>query len=189
MMKLNSIVNTLGDSCRADEDLNIGQLVDSIENDIFGVLLFIPALIIMLPVSIIPGVSALCAMLVLLSALHILLGKKELWLPARLRSISVDGVKLSATLDKYSRVMDRLDRMTSERWSFMTGGVALKLASIAGILLAAVTIIFGFIPWIDMALMFPVVFFGIAICTGDGLLAFVGWSVLAASAGIYQYFF
>ena len=70
----------------------------------------------------------------------------------------------------------------------MTGGFAGKLASVTVIILASATIILGFIPLVDIALMLPIVFFGLGSYTRDGLITGIGWLVLIMSAGGVGFF-
>lgn len=186
-MRLKKTISSIEGCCQS-KHTNLGKVADSIETRSFGILLLLPALIIILPVSLIPGFSPLCAAVVLFAGLHIFFGRKELWLPKRIRGISFNGNKLTHILEKMKGVTKKLDRFSKPRFIFMTDGFAGKLASATCIILASATIFLGFIPLVDIALMTPVVFFGLGSYTHDGLITGIGWIVLGISTGIVGFF-
>ena len=105
-------------------------------------------------------------------------------LPRQIRDIKVSGSTLARLMEKMDRWAAGLDRLTRPRMAFMTCGLARKIASGTGIILAIATIVFGFVPLMDVALMMPIVFFGLGICTGDGLVTSIGWLVLSGCLGV-----
>jgi hypothetical protein len=179
---LKETINNIGDSCEGHR-VTLGAMADSIEMRDFGLLLVVPALIVLLPVSIIPGISSLCAAITLFAGFHILFGREVLWLPERARNISFNGSRVTRALGKMGPVAKKMDRLSRPRFSFMTTGFAAKLVSAIVIILAGATIFLGFIPFIDMAFMLPVVFFGLGSYTQDGLITGIGWLVLVLSIG------
>jgi len=182
-MKLKKTITSLQNNCQ-NSKISIGGIVDCIDEEAFGVLLLLPALIVLLPISIIPGVSSLCALVVMFTAFHIFSGRARLWLPQRIRNISFSGQSLSHVLTTMNDLAKKADRISRPRLLFLTRGFAGRLASAAGILLAAATLLLGFIPLIDMVLMAPIVFFGLGSCTGDGLITGLGWLILGAGLGL-----
>lgn len=177
---LKETINNISYSC-AGHRVTLGAMADAIEMRDFGILLVIPALIILLPISIIPGISSLSAAVTLFAGIHILFGREVLWLPQRVRRISFNGNKVTRILGKMRPVAKKMDRLSKQRLSFMTTGFAEKLVSGIVIILASATIFLGFIPFIDMAFMLPVVFFGLGSYTQDGLITGIGWLILGIS--------
>lgn len=184
---LKETLSNISHSCEGNH-VNIGEVADSIEAPAFGILLLLPALIVILPISIIPGVSSLCAAVAVFTGCHILFGREALWLPERIRNIYFNGDRMALVLGKMNTVAKKMDRFSKPRFTFMTNGFAGKLASATVIILASATIILGFIPLVDIALMLPIVFFGLGSYTRDGLITGIGWLVLAMSAGGVGFF-
>lgn len=187
MTALKETISNISHSCEGNH-VNVGDVADSIEAPAFGILLLLPALIVILPISIIPGVSSLCAAVAVFTACHILFGREVLWLPEKIRNIYFNGDRMTLILRKMNGVAKKLDRFSKPRFTFMTGGVAGKLVSAAVVILASATIILGFIPLVDIFLMLPIVFFGLGSYTRDGLITGIGWIVLAMSAGSVGFF-
>jgi hypothetical protein len=184
---LKETLSNISHSCEGSH-VNLGEVADSIEAPAFGILLLLPALIVILPISIIPGVSSLCAAVAVFTGCHILFGREALWLPERIRNIYFNGNRMTLVLGKMNTVAKKMDRFSKPRFTFMTNGFAGKLASATVIILASATIVLGFIPLVDIALMLPIVFFGLGSYTRDGLITGIGWLVLAMSAGGVGFF-
>jgi hypothetical protein len=174
-------------AAQGENGISLGTIVDAAGRDAVGLLLSLPALIILLPVSVVPGVSPLCALLVLFSALHEVAGLRALWLPERVRAIRFDQSRLTRPLASLTAWMGRIDRLTRPRLPFFLTGRARLLAATAITVLAAGTIVLSFVPLADMALTLPMLCFGLAIRTGDGLFAAGGWGLLVSLCGAFAY--
>jgi hypothetical protein len=158
--------------------VRLGHMVDLAEEGAAGLLLFFPSLIILLPLSIIPGLSTACAVLLLFVAAQSFLGMDTLWLPQRLRNLSIRGARLFHVLQKLEKPARRIDRLSKPRLDFLTRGIAARLAALVSCFLSIITIFIGFLPFIDVLLMLPVVLFSLGMSTGDGVAAALGWVVL-----------
>jgi hypothetical protein len=187
-MRVNEMFSVMGNSCRRGSKVYVGQLVDEIDTEIFGVLMFIPALICILPFSIVPGVSSFCSVIILVSALHLFLGRKKLWLPEWVRNASISSCRMTKILEKLGNIDQKIDRLSFPRCGFFMNRIAQKLTACAGVILSSMAIVLGFIPLIDTLLMIPVALFGIGICTRDGAAVCMGWGVLGASSALLTAF-
>lgn len=163
--------------------ISLGAIIDALGPLSGGMMLTLPALVIILPVSMIPGVSPLCALLALLAAFHIFFGRDEMWLPQRIREIPLSKTWAERLIDSASRLSAKADRFSRPRLAFLATGLPRQLAIAAAVLLCLASLVFGFLPLVDTLLMAPVLFFGLGIRAGDGLLVFAGWMLLAATAG------
>lgn len=178
MATLKKIIRNIGESCPENKVMTVGKIVDSVDEGLFGIMLLIPSLIVVLPITFIPGISQICAAVVFLAAIHIFLGRQKLWLPVRVRNIRVCSRHIMPALCKMHHYAQKIDKLTKPRFSFFMNGIAQKIFAVTGIILAMTVIFFGFIPFISSACMGPVFFFALGICTGDGLLAGIGWAAL-----------
>lgn len=181
--KINDFIQRMESEC-LHHRVKLGQVVDLAEEDVAGILLFLPALIIFLPLSFIPGLSTVCAVLLLFVAAQTFLGRETLWLPKKLRNLSINGSKLFYVLEKLEKTAGKIDRLSKPRFDFLTRGLWAKLAALAACFLALITIFIGFLPFIDILLMLPVVLLSLGMSTGDGFAAALGWIVLACYACI-----
>lgn len=187
-MRVNEMFSVMGDSCRRGNKVYVGELVDEIDTEIFGVMMFLPALICILPFSVVPGVSSFCAIIVLVSAVHLFLGRQKLWLPEWVRNMSISSCRMSLILARLGSIDQKIDRISFPRYEIFTNRISQKLAACAGIVLSSIAIVLGFIPLIDTLLMIPVALFGIGICTRDGVAVGMGWGVLGVSLALLTAF-
>lgn len=174
----------LGKDMEQEDAVSLGAIVDALGPRSGGLMLALPALVIILPVSLIPGLSSLCALLALFAAFHIFRGHDDLWLPQRIRDISLSEKKAERIIDGAGRLAEKIDAFSRPRLEFLTKGLARQLAIAAAVILCLATLIFGFIPLLDIMLMAPVIFFGLGIRAGDGLLICAGWTLLATAGGV-----
>jgi hypothetical protein len=185
-MPLKEVIGNIRSNCQYNR-ISIGHLIDSAEERIFGILLLFASLAIILPISMVPGISPLCALTILISAYHIFFERRRLWLPDRIRNMTVCGKKTARILIKMQRFAQTADKFCRPRLEFMTEGLGRKLISGTGMILAIITLFFGFIPLMCIPLMTPIVFFGLGICMKDGLMTGIGWILLSASTGSLFY--
>ncbi len=125
---------------KAGEDrqpVTIGQMLEAAGQRSFGVILLIPGLLVLSPLSGIPGLPSVFAVMVVLIAGQLLIGRQHFWLPQWLlkRSASRDKFnKALAFLHKIARVVDRLLR---RRLTFLNSGIAVRLNAVLCILIAS----------------------------------------------------
>lgn len=170
---------------RSDSDaqkVTVGELVSTFEQREFGPLLIVPALLTLLPTGAIPGVPAVCGLLIILFALPVLIGARQPWLPQRLKEVSIRRDKLHRAVDKAIPYARKVDRLIKPRWSFLTGSGALRLMAALSILLALAMITLGFIPFAVALPSAALVMIGLALSSDDGLVMALGLA-LALIAG------
>jgi hypothetical protein len=182
-MQLKEIIHGVKSKC-CGAQISVGSMVDSFQQDIFGVLLLIASSLIVLPITFIPGISFVCSVIVLWTAFHVLTGRQELWLPQRIRDIHLSSRKVSWLLEKLHSMVQKSEGLFKPRLRFLTAGLAEKLSAGIGMVLAAVTILLGFVPLLNILLMTPIMFFALGACTGDGLMTCIGWTVIALCVGV-----
>lgn len=139
-----------------------------------AVLLLLPALILVTPLSGIPGLSSLGGLVILLVALQILLGRRAIWLPGFIlrRRLSVD--RLRWALDKLARPAAFIDRKARTRaaWAvqFPLRHLALMLCMLCGMLMPALELI----PFSATTLAMVVTILASALLVRDGVLLMLG---------------
>ncbi|MGY6549134.1 MAG: exopolysaccharide biosynthesis protein [Roseinatronobacter sp.] len=138
------------------------------------VFLLLPALILVTPISGIPGLSSLGGLVILLVALQILLGRRAIWLPGFIlrRRLSVD--RLRWALDKLARPAAFIDRKARTRaaWAvqFPLWHLALMLCMLCGMLMPALELI----PFSATTLAMVVTILASALLVRDGVLLMLG---------------
>src|SRR5690606_39198204 len=104
------------------------------------------------------------------------------WLPQWLLKRSVPSKKLKKTADKWLRRPARaIDRVLQKRLQFFTNDPGAKAIAVASVLLALATPVAEFIPFSANGIGLAIAIFGLALIAHDGLIALLGWAVMAAT--------
>lgn len=183
-MSVATLIDDVENGCPDREHINLGHVIDALKENAIAALILLPALVAMCPASLIPGLTAVCALLVILASLHTVFGRATLWMPQRLRRIQFNRRKFLHSLARVRLWTRHLDSFCKQRWEFMTRGIAEKAATLVGAGLGVSSFALSLVPFVDMILMFPVVLFGLGLCTRDGLLVSLGWGFTAVMVSL-----
>src|SRR5690606_6779529 len=88
---LTNLIDKVDEHARAGDGISIGLIQEIVGPRAAGPLLLIPALIVISPLSIIPGIPTLTGIHTVLVAGQIALGRKTMWLPRWLTQRSIPG--------------------------------------------------------------------------------------------------
>ena len=106
-------------SVSQEESVSVGDVVESAGDQGILPVILVPALVAVTPLSGIPGLSGACGVLIAILSFELIAGFSTLYLPKRLKALSVDGAKMRAALEKISPVTRWLDGHTSRRAAFL----------------------------------------------------------------------
>lgn len=146
-------------------------------------MLLLLALLIILPVGAVPGVSAFCSIVIFLIAVQALLGVQEIWFPQKLRNMRLPPALLQKIMLGTHKSAALLERISRPRMAFMTKNVFRVCAILFMLLLALATLAAGFVPFAPTILMLPVVLLGIGLSGSDGLMTLFGFASSGAALG------
>jgi hypothetical protein len=152
-----------------------------------GILLL--AAIELLPfVSAIPGLFIVTASGIMLLAVQLLFGRQTPWLPAWFLNFSISRERL-VKLDEVARPWAKwLDGLVKPRLEFFVAPPFLQAIAIACVALAISFFPLSPIPAAEKVPAFPIALFALAISARDGLMAILGFVLLAVSLGLLVYF-
>jgi hypothetical protein len=137
---------------------------------LIGILTFFP------PIGAVPGVPIILALITILYAVQFLVGRPQVWLPNRIRKISIERDKIGRAQSKLEPFLRRVDHLFKERLTFFTGDSAARLATAAVILHALLMIPLEFVSLVAIPGA-ALLFFGVALVARDGLMMLLGWLV------------
>ncbi|MBS3805692.1 MAG: exopolysaccharide biosynthesis protein [Oleiphilaceae bacterium] len=191
--------------CEPQQPANLDQMLDRLEEaerfggthttmeDIvskvgrrsFGPLLLVPGLITLMPViGDIPGVPTLMALLVLIVAGQLLVGRDYFWLPNTILKRSVPHDKLEKAV-KWSRRPARfMDRFLKPRLVSFTRGPGVHVIALVCILIALVMPPMEVVPFTANGAGLALTLFGLSLMAKDGLLALIGLILTAVTFGL-----
>jgi len=183
MQNLTSILDDLTND-HEDEQTSLGSVIADFENRGFGPLLLVPAIIVLLPiVGAIPGVPAICALLIILIASQMLFGRQHPWIPGFLSKRKIEQKKVDSAVDAARPWAKRIDKVFSQRLEFLTGDIASRIVAIVAIFLAIVMIPLEAVPFAAAIPAASIALLALSLSAKDGLLTAIG--LLSTAGTIY----
>ncbi|UTF59214.1 exopolysaccharide biosynthesis protein [Gilvimarinus sp. DA14] len=184
MENLTATIEQIEDAERG-EKIHVGKVMEAFSSRGFGPLLLLPSLITFLPTGGIPGVPAVCGVLIILIAVQLLLGRSRPWIPSRLEKLGVDRERFVKLLDKSKRFTQKIDKVIRPRYQFLSEPLAIRCEAVLIIALAASLIPLGPIPFAAAIPSGILVLISLGIVSRDGLLIMVGMALSAIAAILF----
>lgn len=169
------------------DHISIGDIVESLNNRGFGTLLIAPALIIVMPTGIIPGVPTVCALLIILVAAQIVMGRHYPWIPKALKEKSFDRKKYKDAVKKCRPITLWVDGFFHERLTFLTKESAQRVIALLCVILALCIIPLELVPFAASLPGLTILIFGLSLSVRDGLLASIGFFVMTITCFVIPY--
>ncbi|MDT0619727.1 exopolysaccharide biosynthesis protein [Salinisphaera sp. P385] len=176
---LTGLLSRMRDNFDGDH-FTIQEMIEAIEDRGFGPLLLAPALFVMPPIGVIPGVPTLMALVIVLLAGQLALGQRHPWLPRRLREITIERKKFDLAYDRIVPVTRRIDRFLHPRLSRLTQPPAPRLIAVACLLLALCMIPLELVPFAAVVPAAAIALLALALSVRDGWLILLAAAIVAA---------
>jgi hypothetical protein len=178
------ILDRLEDLAGEEDKVSLGDVIEALGNRSQGPFLLVPALMEISPLGGIPGVPTAIAVVIVLIAVQILLGRKHLWLPKFLSNRALSSEKVCKATAKLRGVAGFMDRWFHGRLPALTKGPFVRVAAAACILLACTVPPLELLPFATTAPMAAIAAFGLALLVRDGLLMIVAMALSLAAVGV-----
>lgn len=163
--------------------VSVGEVIETLDEK--GVLpaILIPALIAATPLSGIPGVSAVCGLLIALLSFELIAGFRRLMLPKTLKSRSMDAARLRTAIQRIEPVLAWLDRHSENRLSFLFHRPFIWLPQVLCLVSGMAMPFLEFIPFSGSIAAIGVCLLVIAMLTEDGLFFII--ALLPYAVAVY----
>ncbi len=180
MTHIRSLSELLSDYCETLRTQNlegnlrvkIDDILDAFHERGFGMILFIFALPMALPLPVPPGINILLASPLILLTAQQALGLKEIWLPQKIRQKSLSARSLIKMFDKAIPFVQKIELLAKPRLGFLTQGLTSNLIGLAGLIMALTICIplplTNTVPSLGIACM------AVGVLIRDGLAVLVG---------------
>ncbi|KPB02902.1 exopolysaccharide biosynthesis protein [Ahrensia marina] len=117
---LSKIVDKIRSGCKGtDAKVQVSDLLSTIGDKSMLPAILVPALIVATPLSGVPGVSVVGGLLIALFSFELVFNFRRVYLPAKLRSQSIDVNKLDSAMKKIAPVIKWIDRHSRSRLRFL----------------------------------------------------------------------
>ena len=181
---LEHVLDELDGACADGGCVRVGDLVEAFGRRGYGAFLLFPAMLEISPLGGIPGVPTVLALVVILFAVQILVGRTHMWLPGFLRERELPAGKLDEAIAKAKPLAVRLDRWFHGRLSTLAGRAAGRVAAVLCVLLACTVPPLEIVPFASTAPMGAIGLFGIALLVHDGLVMLAGFALSGVALGV-----
>lgn len=178
---LTDVVERITRAGNGDETVTIGEILESVGQSSFGPMLLVPGLVVLSPLSGIPGLPTLGGIVVLLIAGQLLMGRRCFWLPELIRRRSVSRERMARAGGFLMPVARFMDRLVKPRLTFLTRkpfdyGIAIACVLIALVMPPLEAILFA-----NSLAAAAISAYGLGLVASDGFLVLLAFALTAAS--------
>jgi hypothetical protein len=156
--------------------LTVGQIVRAMDPAVQPVLLLLPALILVTPLSGIPGLSSLGGLTIALVALQMLLGRADIWLPDFVLRRQLSAERLKWSLDRLDRLAAFIDKRSIARAGWLLAFPGRQLALTTCMMCGLAMPFLELVPFSATTLAVVVSILASALLVRDGALVAIGLS-------------
>jgi len=172
------VIEMLGS--REGERLHLGEMVEAFGDRAFGAVMFLFAIVNLLPWP--PGGTTLTGAPLLFLSIELAWGRESLWLPGWLERASVSRKTFQNLSRRFMKPIRLSERLSRPRLRFLTGPHGQGLIGLACLFLSLVLVlpIWGgnLVPAIAIGL------FALGVMQRDGIVVLLGWTITGLSVGI-----
>ena len=177
---LESLLQCLERAGEPDEPVSVESMLQATDQRGFGALLLVPGLLVLSPLSGIPGLPSVFAVMVALIAVQLLIGRRHFWLPQWLIKRSVSRSKYDKALRFLHRLSRYVDRVLRRRLTFLThGALAVRANALLCLLLALTMPPLEIIPFGNSTAGAALTLLGLGLMARDGVMVLLSYAFLA----------
>ncbi|MEW5250496.1 exopolysaccharide biosynthesis protein [Microbulbifer sp. 2201CG32-9] len=151
--------------------VSLALVVRAVGRRSFAPLLLLVGIILFSPLSGIPGIPTLMAVLVTLVAVQMLLGRDHFWLPQWLLRRSLSKQKMLRALGWLQKPAGFIDRWLRPRLQFLTGRAGTNVIALICMIIALALPVMELVPLSATIAGIALTTFGLALVAHDGLVA------------------
>jgi len=185
--RINDILNDVKSAVTKDNN-TIGLLMDVMHERGFGILIFLFALPMAIPLPVPPGINLLFSVPLLFLTFQQIYGARKPWLPKSIRNKTYNPQKMHQLIVKAEPWMDKLSYIIRPRLGWMTRNGVSYLIGVFGFLFALCVSIP--IPMTNTVPSFAIMIMALGVLMRDGLAILFGmflgcaWITLLATIGV-----
>lgn len=167
---VSDILDRLRDCGQRQDRVSIKAAVGALRYRSYGPFLLLPALLGISPLGAIPGVPTALALITLLFAVQIVLGRDHIWMPDFVQDRTLRGDRLEGAVAKLRPVGRWLDRYFHVRMRNLTTDPFIRTAAAICVVLALPMPFLELVPFGAVFPLIAIAAFGLAMTLHDGLL-------------------
>lgn len=166
------------------ERVSVGAMLDAVGRRSFGPILLFCGLIPASPLSGIPGLPTVTAILVFTVIIQLLTGHHHFWLPEWLLRRKIPTKRFIKALDFLRKPARWIDRFIHPRLEMLTTGMAVYAVAVACAIIALLMPPLELVPFANTTTGIALSIFGLALISHDGFLVLLGYGFFFATLGL-----
>ncbi|WP_045221866.1 exopolysaccharide biosynthesis protein [Desulfonatronum thioautotrophicum] len=183
-VNLEQLLDRIDTAACSLERVSVETILEAVGSRSFGPLLLLAGLILVSPLSGIPGTATSMAVIVLLCAVQLVLGRSHFWLPSWLLQRSVPHNKLKRALVFVRPHARAIDGWLRPRLTFLVHRTGTYFIALACIVIALGLPAMELVPFSASSAGGALTVFGLALVFRDGLLALLAFAIAVATSGL-----
>ena len=174
---MRQLLDRIESGAQGREFVSIGEMMDFVGRRSFGPMVLLVGIILVTPLSGVPGIPTIMGLLTLLTLGQILLGRNRFWLPGWIVKRKVSRQKLLKGLRWLRPMAARIDSLLRRRLTLLVDGPGLYLMAVGCMVIAIVMPATEVVPFSASIAGLALVAFGLAMVARDGVVALFAWAV------------
>lgn len=162
---------------KGERKVSVADVLDEFGRRSFGPLLLLAGLLGMTPVSAMPGAPSTIALVVLLLAGQIVLGRRSPWLPRAILKLRIKCEHLHRTVEVAKRPARFVDNFVRPRLTFLTGPGVDRLVAAVCVLIALTVPPLEFLPLVAIVPSAAIAAFGLGLVARDGAVLLAAFAL------------
>ncbi|MDR5898641.1 exopolysaccharide biosynthesis protein [Halomonas vilamensis] len=179
---LSQLIVMLEHMGRVSSRVSVEDILNTVGRRSFGPMLLVAGLITLAPlIGDIPGMPTLMAAVVLLTAVQLLVGRKQFWLPQWLLRRHIARTKFDRSLPYLKKPARWIDRWLRIRLPWLTDFWGNRLTALTALIVALAMPPMEFIPFSANGAGLALSLLGLGLVARDGLAVLLGIGITAAT--------
>ena len=187
LTNLEQLLDRVGKASYDSDRVSLGTIVEVVGSRSFGPLLLVPGVVLLSPLSGIPGMPTTMSVLVLLISVQLLFRRKHFWLPRWLLKRSIARDKLDKALKWLRPPAHFIDRLLRPRLTVFTHGAGIYVIAIVCVIIASGMPVMELVPFSAHVVGVVLTAFGLSLIAHDGLLALLTFVFIVIIFGLVVY--
>ena len=158
-----------------DTHVSVEDVLQRVGDQSFPAVILVPAIVLVSPISGIPGTPTLGALITILVTLQALIGRQHLWLPGFLMRRRIKADKMTRAVDWLSKPAGWMDRLSSGRWRLLSSRPLRPLAYAVVTLIALAWPMLEILPFVTSFFAGAVAMIMYGLMSRDGLFLLAGY--------------
>lgn len=163
------------------DTVSIENLLDAVGRRAFGPLLLLLGFIAISPLTIVPGTSWLVALITLLIAGQVIIGRTRPWLPKKALAVSFPREALAKGASVMKKPARIIDSFLKPRIGILTETPFVQIVSVLAMVAALVTFPLGLVPFGPILPGLAIMLIGLGLTARDGIMLLLAGGAMAGA--------